>query len=237
MPGKLCSLCAHKDTATISKEIAAGAPFSEIVFRFGVTKSSVHRHATKCLKIRRRPEATPTKGPKTEKTLGVVRPQTFVHKTSRAGAHEDSRCPTCLQLFGESTDGKLQPKDLIRRSERLLHIAEGIALRADQNDDSRLALLAVDRAERSLSTLLKVHGLLGPEVLVDRRSVTFENAFVGWSEENLRTLKSAIESQQPTAVVKALKGPNVDGSRTQPHQSVRPAVQSPPIDAEVKVLL
>ncbi|MGA9274279.1 MAG: hypothetical protein WBV67_12390, partial [Candidatus Cybelea sp.] len=62
-------------------------------------------------------------------------------------------------LSSEGSD----PEALTRRAERLLSLAEGIAVKADLADDARLALLAVDKARQSLELLMKAAGVLKPD--------------------------------------------------------------------------
>jgi hypothetical protein len=83
----------------------------------------------------------------------------------------------------------LEPQSIIRRAEKLLAQSERIALKAEQAEDSRLALLAIDRAQKSLDSLAKIHGLIGPDSLtvVDNRSVNF---YGSWPTEALQALQS-----------------------------------------------
>jgi hypothetical protein len=192
---RLCSIDIHKDTATISKEVANGIPFSEISLRYNVDKSSVHRHAQKCLKIFRRGKNT-NKGPRT----GAARvPPSKRPLSSRIASDDSLRCTACGQLVGESVD----PKSLIRRSERLLFSAEQVVQRAEASDDSRLCLLGIDRAEKVLTQLMKALHMVGPDVLVDKRSQSvnfYGEVLKDFSEQDLRILKSrlvrTIEAEQ-----------------------------------------
>jgi hypothetical protein len=100
----------------------------------------------------------------------------------------------------ENQDGKVVPQDLIRRSERLLHIAEKIAVQAEASEDQRLCLLALDRGQRSMDTLLKIFGLTGPEsvVNIDARRQTlsiYGEALQDFSEADLRVLKARLERE------------------------------------------
>ena len=100
------------------------------------------------------------------------------------------------KLPSESADGRLEPKDLIRRAERMLWTSETVATRALDGDDSRLVLLALDRVKSALETLMKAHGMLGPDISVniDNRSI---NTFAGWPTASLQALTefaAALES-------------------------------------------
>jgi hypothetical protein len=66
-------------------------------------------------------------------------------------------------LSMESTD----PAALLKRAERLLWIAETIAAQAQENDDSRLALQAVDRARASMETMMRATGVIGGDTQVN----------------------------------------------------------------------
>jgi hypothetical protein len=86
-------------------------------------------------------------------------------------------------LTGEN-DGSLAPENIVKRAERILHIGERIALKAEAGDDSRLALLAVDRCQRSIDTLAKIAGLLKPDqTIIDNRSVTVN--YSSWPSASL----------------------------------------------------
>lgn len=97
----------------------------------------------------------------------------------------------------------LEPKALVRRAERLLNLAEGIALKAEADNDNRLCLMSLDRAQRSLDSLLKVAGLLRPDqVIVDQRQV---NVYQGWSTEALEVLNALHQALEAgTSVPNAL---------------------------------
>jgi hypothetical protein len=71
----------------------------------------------------------------------------------------DGRCPTCLQLVGESSEA-LTNEQILKRAERNLHISESVAINAQESNDARLALLAVDRTQRSIEMFCKISGLL-----------------------------------------------------------------------------
>jgi hypothetical protein len=69
----------------------------------------------------------------------------------------------------------------------MLWTSETVATRALDGDDNRLVLLALDRTRSALETLMKAHGMLGPDVSVtiDNRQI---NQFAGWSTEAVRAL-------------------------------------------------
>jgi hypothetical protein len=88
----------------------------------------------------------------------------------------------------------LTPESIIRRSEKLLAVAERIAVQAEANNDSRLALMAIDRAQKSLDSLAKIHGLIGPDsvTLVDARQIGPD--YTKWSTEALRIVQGMIDA-------------------------------------------
>jgi hypothetical protein len=89
---------------------------------------------------------------------------------------------------GDSEHGRLEPQSIIRRAEKLLAQSERIALTAEQAEDSRLALMAIDRAQKSLDSLAKIHGMIGPDqqVVIDQRQV---NVYADWSTDALQALE------------------------------------------------
>jgi hypothetical protein len=100
-----------------------------------------------------------------------------------------------LQLVGESSEA-LANEQILKRAERNLHISESVAINAQESNDARLALLAVDRTQRSIEMFCKIAGLLGPDTVVnvDARQ---QNAFVGWPTASLQALTdfaAALES-------------------------------------------
>ena len=104
----------------------------------GVKKSAISRHALNHMGR----QAT---GGHASRGSGIRPPKGPATKSL-----PDGRCPTCEQLTGEN-DGSLAPENIVKRAERILHISESIALKAEAGDDSRLALLAVDRCQRSIA--------------------------------------------------------------------------------------
>jgi hypothetical protein len=80
----------------------------------------------------------------------------------------------------------LAPADLIRRAERLLYFAETRAMKA-HDDDSRDLFPALDKAQKFLEQLMRVHNLIGPEsvTVIDNRSV---NVFESWPTDALMAL-------------------------------------------------
>ena len=169
-----CSICGHKDNAVITKSALAGATNVEIAALYAVTASSVQRHRLNCLHAPRRnprgPKIPPPKGAKARNRI----------------ENQDGRCPTCDQLTGEGQEA-LTPEAIVKRAERILHVSESIALKAQDADDSRLALLAVDRCQRSIDTLAKIAGLLKPDVtVIDQRQTL--NVYASWPTEALEAL-------------------------------------------------
>ena len=153
--GPPCRVCHHNDLVSIQRLCAEGVSYGDLAIRFGVSKAGLSRHFANHVPrgngenkaVNRVPRLT--KGTKGEKAFR---------------SNPDGRCPTCLQSV-ESED--LTPESIIRRSEKLLSVAERIAIQAEANDDSRLALLAIDRAQKSLDSLAKIHGLIGADTVVN----------------------------------------------------------------------
>ena len=174
MSGRACSICVHPEVGAIQRLVGEGVPLVDVCSRFErIKKSALHRHMT--LHTGR-----PT-GKKGARDSGI--------RTSKGPATKslpDGRCPTCEQLTGEN-DGSLAPENIVKRAERILHISESIALKAEAGDDSRLALLAVDRCQRSIDTLARIAGLLKPDSLtvIDNRTV---NQFASWPTEAVRAI-------------------------------------------------
>jgi hypothetical protein len=86
------------------------------------------------------------------------------------------RCASC-GFSSEATDAA----SIVRRSERLLWVAEGIAARAQADNDARLALMAVDRGNKSLELLARETGVIGGDgvtVNIDQRKVEIATAAV-----------------------------------------------------------
>ena len=172
-PGKSCTICSSPDLVAIQKLITENVPLLDIVARFpAVKKSALSRHSINHM-------GRKGTGGHASRAQGI--------RTSKGPARKshpvDGRCPTCEQLTGEN-DGSLAPENIVKRAERILHIGERIALKAEAGDDSRLALLAVDRCQRSIDTLAKIAGLLKPDqTIIDNRSVTVN--YSSWPSASL----------------------------------------------------
>jgi hypothetical protein len=164
-----CSICSHPQGAAISKDLAAGASIRSAASRFGVTPAAVHRHLGGCLKVTRR-EKAPEKPGRDRSSVKAGKVSRFAPPLQSEA--DEGRCDTC-----GISQADPKPDGLIRRAERLLWLAEQIAVKADRDEDARLALQAVDRARMGLEQLMKVHGLLGSDAItVDNRSVNIYEA-------------------------------------------------------------
>lgn len=159
-----CSICSHEKTAEITKALAAGDSVRVAAARFGVTPASVGRHLRGCLQTERRAE-------KSRRDAAPAN-ETDASRFATGG----TRCATC-----GIDRASPEPAALVRRAERILWIAETIAGQAQEGDDARLALQAVDRARTSLDQLLKVYGLLQPDggttINVNTEEMTLKKAF------------------------------------------------------------
>lgn len=157
-----CSVCRHPNLIEIQRAITSGSiPLSALAFQYGLSKPSLSRHAINHMGREPRSNGT-SKDLSDSNRLPYKTPGVKGKTVSRSVS--DGRCPTCLQSV-ESED--LTPESIIRRSEKLLSVAERIAIQAEANDDSRLALLAIDRAQKSLDSLAKIHGLIGADTVVN----------------------------------------------------------------------
>ena len=171
-PGKVCTICASPDLIAIQKLITENVPLLDIAARFpAIKKSALSRHSINHM-------GRKGTGGHASRGSGIRTPKGLATKSL-----PDGRCPTCEQLTGEN-DGSLAPENIVKRAERILHISESIALKAEAGDDSRLALLAVDRCQRSIDTLAKIAGLLKPDqTTIDNRSVTVN--YSSWPSASL----------------------------------------------------
>jgi|HubBroStandDraft_4_1064222.scaffolds.fasta_scaffold00333_3 hypothetical protein len=175
---KPCSVCSHDDLTDIQKALVGGEPLSSVAFRFQLAKSSLSRHSSNHM----------GRG-----NVGNRGRKNLTHKATSEKTRSDGRCESCGQVV-DTED--LTPQAIIKRAEKLLAQSERIALRAEEADDSRLSLLAIDRAQKSLDSLAKIHGLIGPDsvTLVDNRTV---NLYASWPTEALEALQrfhAALES-------------------------------------------
>lgn len=149
-----CSVCQSAQTSSISKDLMAGASLRDIANRYKVGAASVGRHLTNCLKQRRREQVAPQEARKARQHKAASSPS----PVSRL----DDRCSKC-GLSMTASDAEM----LLKRTERLLWLAETIAAQAHQNQDSRLALQAVDRARAALETMMRATGLIGGDAQVN----------------------------------------------------------------------
>lgn len=188
-PGRSCSVCRHPQVAEIDKFLARdGGSKSECAVRFNVSESAVQRHRVEHLGLRKRETRGPGSTTRTAKA------------TKNRFATEDGRCPTCQQLVGENTEA-LTPEAIVKRAERILHVSENIALKAEAGDDSRLALLAVDRCQRSIDTLAKIAGLLKPDsVTVNVQQV---NEYASWGDRELFALVAFRDALRDSGTIDA----------------------------------
>jgi len=136
-----CLVCREPATRiAVDQLLAEKCTIREIARRVQRSKSSIARHS-------KHSEKTGRRGGRSKAS-----------DLSQAG---QGRCKAC-GLVADATD----PPALLRRSERLLWIAENAAARAQADDDLRLMLQAVDRANKSLETLLRAAGVIGGDTTV-----------------------------------------------------------------------
>ena len=187
-PGRKCRVCTDERLASITRALTSGQTFESIAFEYGFAKSSLHRHATLHQGIKKN---NTQGGKRASRGSGSGSPKRAATK-SRSETGDDSRCESCggltTLLESESLDGK----QLIWRAEKLLHLAEKIALEAKDAGNARLCLIALEKAQKSLETLLRVAGLLKPEsVVVDARTV---NVYQSWPTPSLEALNAFHEA-------------------------------------------
>jgi hypothetical protein len=212
--GRPCSICSHPEVGAIDRMLAKEKCSKEVVaVRFDVGPSSVGRHRRDHLDIRS------THKPSNPSRSRAVLSQTHTTqgKSGRFDS-DDGRCTTCGQLTAESGN-TLDPTQIVRRAERLLNIGERIAIQAEADQDSRLALMAVDRCQKSIDTLARIAGLLKPETVIDNRSITL---FPGADKEYIQAAlveirakieqQRALQSQEIEGTVKALPNGIQEGS-------------------------
>lgn len=181
---RACLICISPQAGEIAKAVARGDSNREIAARYKIDDSTVQRHRVTCLLAPRK-----TKTPRRD---GAGASEAI---SPRFAIDADGRCTSCGQLTGDAQDETLDPRAILRRAERLLATAERIALRAERDDDSRLALSAVDRAQRSIDTLAKIAGLLpgdAPTTLIDQRQVHLNALIAGKSDEELESMLVAL---------------------------------------------
>jgi hypothetical protein len=164
MGGRACSICSNPETAAITKQIADGIPFSAVASRFSVKASSVHRHATNCLRIRRN-----------EQKSATVPAQSDASVSSR---------------FAPDDTDALAPSSLLRRASGLMDDVQGIIDRARSSGDDRLALQAQRELRESLRLAMQAIGMLsdGATVVVDQRKIELRTNIGELSVEHLRAL-------------------------------------------------
>jgi hypothetical protein len=185
MPGRTCTVCVHASLAQLQIEMANGEPLSALAFRYDLAKSSLSRHAKNHMGRTPHGNARPkgTSRPPRISSRNALGPR------SRSDSHDADagRCRECGQITGEN-DTALAPETIVKRAERILHVSENIAMKAQDADDSRLALLAVDRCQRSIDTLARIAGLLKPDTtIIDARQV---NVYASWPTHSLESLQT-----------------------------------------------
>jgi hypothetical protein len=175
MSGRACSICTHRDLALITRAISSGEPLADIASRFNVVKSSLHRHSVNH-------QGRPTRPYQAGKTAS---------RDSGSGSHKRP-----APLSRSATGDELSAEALKLRVLNQLETGERIMATAEDANDLRLVLAALDRTQRALEMACKIGGLLGADIQVsiDNRQV---NQFAGWSTEAVRALTefgAALES-------------------------------------------
>ena len=172
MKQPMCAVCQNPALAVAVKGLRAdGSSLTAIAERVKHSRSSINRH----LKHSETPKGPDPTKPSSRGRGGL----TFQTKRGKAG-----RCTSCgLSMAAGDAES------LMRRAERLLWLAETIAAQAHADEDSRLALQAVDRARSALETMMRASGMIGGDGLVvnvDARRL--EASLAQLSVEELRAL-------------------------------------------------
>jgi hypothetical protein len=175
-----CKACQHENLVGLTKDIGDGVPFAELEIRYGLSHSAVQRHATKHQKTIRGSG---------NNRLGGAGTSPHIRQPQKT-RNETGRCTACGLLTGEGSES-LTPADITRRAERVLNISENIAARAEASEDSRLALLAVDRCQRSIDTLAKIAGMIRQDIRVE---VKAPSRYDSWPRERLQALQTVSDA-------------------------------------------
>jgi hypothetical protein len=166
---KQCSICSDPAVRTgVDQLLSEGHSRRDIEAKVGRSKSSIDRHAAHSKR------AKAAKSAKRSGRLHSLSPDENSVQAGRGAGRPrktptDGRCAAC----GLVSEG-VEPQTLLRRTERLLSLAEGIAAQAQADEDSKLALMAVDRASKALDILARATGLIGDggtTVVIDQRKV------------------------------------------------------------------
>lgn len=175
----LCRVCTSPDNAAIMRDLRSGS-LAEVASRWSLSKAGLHRHLQ---------NHTPHENAEKRSNVGPNKAKRGKSgSASRSGSNgdPDPRCPTC-GILAEGQD--LSPADLIRRAERLLYFAETRAMRA-HDDDSRDLFPALDKAQKFLEQLMRVHNLVGPDsvTVIDNRSISVD--YSSWEFSSLQAVQT-----------------------------------------------
>jgi len=166
-PGRKCGVCTSARLAEITRALTRGQTFESISFEYGFAKSSLHRHATL--------------------HQGIKKNNKQGEKGASRGSGSGLRKRAAPISRSATDDEPLDAKGIIREAERILRRSEEIVTRAEDNDDFRLALAAIDRCQKAVDSLAKIAGLVGPDVVIDQRQQV--NIYAGWPTGALQALQ------------------------------------------------
>lgn len=177
MKNSQCSICTDAGAKiAVDELVAKGETIRAIAGRVRKTRSAIHRHLSHVA-----PEKLAAAG------------KTGRHgSASQAGRQIGGRCSSCGLSLTE-TDAQ----SLMRRAERILWIAETIAAQAQRDDDSRLALQAVDRARSSLETMMRATGMIGGDGAVTVQIDARRQLMANLAELSVDELRRAIAAGAP----------------------------------------
>jgi hypothetical protein len=182
---RVCSICAHAQTASISKDIANGVPYRDISSRYNVSSAGAHRHATQCLRVRRtEPGAHRQSAPRP--------PRPSKRATSRLAPKGDD----AEAIAFDAND----PESIIATTARLVDRA----LELMESSHGREALQALREVRETITTLAKLTGRLGD----GGSSVTVNvggpsSALASLSIDELRALAALGVDQAPVIALPA----------------------------------
>jgi hypothetical protein len=214
-----CTICADKATRiAVDRLSSEGRSQRDIAKAIGVSKSAIHRHQHHA----RKPGAK-AKRARQQKSVQAD-PGANRRRKNKA---VQGRCVAC----GLIPDG-VDTQTLLRRAERLLGIAEGIAAQATADEDSKLALMAVDRANKALDTLARATGMIGDggaNVTVNVGAQQTVKTF----EEGLRIVLAQIEDDRRKSAVLSYLSAARAGRDFPDFGSLPPVIERPALTGEI----
>ena len=171
-----CSICTTPATkVAVSGLLDQGLSQRAIASRLKIPRSNLQRHFAHAEK----------RTGSSAKKPAQAQARSSSGKLAHAGRRSrDGRCDKC-----GIDPRKTTPEDLLARAERLMFFGETIVTKAQDAEDYRLMLTALDKTRQSLELVMRAHGMLVPDAgsttIVDQRRQVF-NVLASLSEEELR---------------------------------------------------